>query len=94
MNPWLIVFSGDEGASVDFTQYVHTLWDKPADTPTAKVAFMLELTRHLIKDSVNFHWSVMPHEDEEKWWKVLDNIVTARDILNEMTEQEQGELFQ
>jgi hypothetical protein len=86
-NPWLLVYS-DEDSSVDFTQHVYTIWDKPADTPTAKVAFMLELTRRIIQNDVNFHWSVMSQEDDDKWAKVLVHIVSARDVLYEMTKQQ------
>lgn len=88
-NPWLLVFSSDEDSSVDFTQYVYTLWEKPVDTPTAKVAFMLELTRRIINNDVDFDWRTMSQEDDEKWAKVLDHIVAARDMLRVMTEQQQ-----
>jgi hypothetical protein len=88
-NPFTIVHT--DNATMNFGEYVWSDVDKPANTPTAKVAFMLELTRRIIGNDVDFHYEVMSQEDDDKWAKVLDHIVAARDMLYEMTEQQQGD---
>ena len=85
-NPFTTVFT--DNAVMDFTDDVWSSVEKPAKTPTAKVAFMLELTRRIIRNDVNFDWRVMSQEDDDKWAKVLDHIVAARDMLSEMTNHE------
>jgi hypothetical protein len=85
-NPFTTVFT--DNAVMDFTDDVWSSVETPAKTPTAKVAFMLELTRRIIRNDVNFDWRVMSQEDDDKWAKVLDHIVAARDTLHEMTNNE------